>query len=281
MISTSQIPSEPPGFQNLARHFVDGCHVLHHHGILDAYGHLSFRHAAHADIFYMSRAVAPALVSSKKDIIAYWVADGEPLEPTSSKGFVERLIHSEIYKRHPGVQAVVHSHSESVIPYTISSVPLVACYHMAGFLGSRGVTNFDVGRHVGSGQSADLLVRTPTVASSLAACFDNDSANVVLMRGHGFTTVATSIEMAVLRAIYTQKNAAIQTASLGLSTSQRLQNLPADLGFLNERECLVADEMTAKTVRRPWELWVEEVRWHGLYKNEILPQKETELSSKG
>jgi ribulose-5-phosphate 4-epimerase/fuculose-1-phosphate aldolase len=51
-------------------------------------------------------------------------------------GFSELFIHSEIYKAHPNVLAVVHSHSLDVVPFSISSIPLQACFHMAGFLGT-------------------------------------------------------------------------------------------------------------------------------------------------
>jgi len=54
-----------------------------------------------------------------------------------SAGFLERFIHSEIYKAYPDVHATVHSHSLTVVPFSISSQPLSACFHMAGFLGCR------------------------------------------------------------------------------------------------------------------------------------------------
>src|SRR5690606_19467590 len=104
---------------------------------------LSFRHPLHADVFVMSHSIAPATISSPKDLISYRVDNAEPVEPTSSNGYEERRIHSEIYKRHPHIHAVVHSHSEAVVPYAISNVPLRACYHMAGFLGAGGAAVFD------------------------------------------------------------------------------------------------------------------------------------------
>jgi hypothetical protein len=53
----------------------------------------------------------------------------------------ERFIHSEIYKARTDVHAVVHSHSPSVIPFSISSVSLKPISHMAGFLIGSGVRN--------------------------------------------------------------------------------------------------------------------------------------------
>ena len=48
--------------------------------------------------------------------------------------FLERFIHSEIYRARPDVMSVVHTHSPGVIPYTISQVPLRAVFHNAAFL---------------------------------------------------------------------------------------------------------------------------------------------------
>jgi len=54
-----------------------------------------------------------------------------------------------------------------------------------------------------------MLVSNEGLGAALAAHFD-DGVAVTLMRGHGFTTVGDSIEEVVLRAVYTQKNSAIQ-----------------------------------------------------------------------
>lgn len=71
----------------------------------------------------MSRYIAPATISSEQDLIEYWVENAEPVDPTSVKGYSERCIHSEIFKKYPEVQSAIHSHSEAVVPYSISGVP--------------------------------------------------------------------------------------------------------------------------------------------------------------
>ena len=84
----------------------------------------------------MSANMAPALVSSPMDFVQYRVEDSTPYKNESEpRGFIERYIHSEIFKRYPDVQCVIHSHAEAVLPYAISGVPLQPVYHMAGFLG--------------------------------------------------------------------------------------------------------------------------------------------------
>lgn len=252
--------------QGYFRKFIDGCHILHLNHVLDAYGHLSFRHPVHRDVFIMSHSIAPGTVSSPKDLIAYRIDNAEPVDPSPFKGYEERRIHSEIYKRHPDIHSVVHSHSEAVIPYTVSGVPLRACYHMAGFLGATGAPVFDIAQHRESAKGADMLVRTEKTGTALAKTFDSGN-NVTLMRGHGLTVAADSIEVAVMWATYTQKNAAIQTTATTLNSIHGGAGSNTPLCYLSSEECVLANEMTKRTVQRPWQLWVREVEACGLYVN--------------
>ena len=274
MACTTEILS----LEKLYRTFISGCHILHYHNVLDAYGHLSFRHPTDPGRFFMARGIAPATISSPADLIEYRVADAEPVNPTSTKGYTERCIHSECYKRYPGVHAVVHSHAEAVLPYTISGVPLRACYHMAGFLGSEAPV-WDIKEVYSDDDIKDLLVRNPRLGSSLAASLSREEGDgdaetgrpdhpVVLMRGHGFTLVAEDIEGCVLRAIYTQKNALIQSAALTTRAAYGEQLTRHDVKYLNEDELAPAAEITKWSAQRPWDLWLREVGACNLYVNE-------------
>ena len=104
-------PRPEQNFQQLTRSFISGCHILHYHNVLDAYGHLSFRHPTKSDIFIMSRYIAPGTISSPNDLIEYYVENAEPVSPGAVKGYSERCIHSECYKLYPGVNAVIHRYS--------------------------------------------------------------------------------------------------------------------------------------------------------------------------
>lgn len=83
----------------------------------------------------MSGSVAPAVVSSPADLIEYHVEDCEPIDPKAKKGYQERFIHGEIFKKFKEVNSVVHGHAEDVLPYTMNGVPLRAVFHVPGFLG--------------------------------------------------------------------------------------------------------------------------------------------------
>lgn len=111
-------------------------HILHYHNVLDAMGHISVRNPNTNTTFFIALQMGPAVVSSAQDIGEYLIEDGSPLEGTEG-GYAERFIHSEILKRYPDVQSVVHSHSEDVLPYTVlrGGAEPEPVYHMAGFLG--------------------------------------------------------------------------------------------------------------------------------------------------
>jgi hypothetical protein len=135
-MSTGYFPKrEKVGLEDLFSGLVTASHILHHHGIFDAYGHVSVRSPDNSSTFWMPCNMPPALVSSAEDLVEYKVDSAEAVEKNAKPGYLERHIHSEIYKRFPTVNAVVHSHSSDVLPYTVSGVPLRSTIHMAGFLG--------------------------------------------------------------------------------------------------------------------------------------------------
>jgi ribulose-5-phosphate 4-epimerase/fuculose-1-phosphate aldolase len=111
-------------------------HVLHKKNVLDAMGHVSVRNPANNNTFFIALQMGPAVVSSPDDIGEYLVADGSPVNGTEG-GYAERYIHSEILRRYPDINSVVHSHSEEILPYTVlGNIGLKPLYHMAGFLGA-------------------------------------------------------------------------------------------------------------------------------------------------
>ena len=211
--------------------------ILAMEGVLDAYGHVSVRSDANPAHFYMSRSMAPYLVTAA-DVMEHG-PDSEPIGDTR-KAYLERFIHGELYRQRPDVMAVVHSHSDSVIPFGITQGKLRPVYHMASFLWS-GVPVYDIRR---STPENDLLIRDARLgrelAQSLGAC------SCVLMRGHGMTVVGDSLPEVVFRAVYTDTNA-------------RLQGLASQLGgpveFLSDVEGKRATETNRSTLERPWELW--------------------------
>ncbi|KAL4903420.1 hypothetical protein BDW74DRAFT_40159 [Aspergillus multicolor] len=266
-MSTTNSPSKP----SILRMLITGSHILHQHGILDAYGHLSVRHPDNKDTFLMPRNMAPALISSPSDIVEYYVDDACPVDSASPTGYVERFIHSEIYKRYPDIQSVVHSHSAAILPFTITDIELRPCVHMAGFL----VPKFDISRFYADHDTRDLLIRNQRLGQHLSARFSAGAEKpyhpIVLMRGHGFTVAGGKIEETVFRAIYTAENARVQAAAhtlqLAADVASSKENESDELYYLHDDELLSTTQMGQWSVMRPWELWVRETEVNPLYLN--------------
>src|SRR5262249_41300903 len=116
-------------------------HILAKEGILDSFGHVSIRHPHAPNRYLQSRSKAPALIVA--DDIMEFDLDSNAVDLRGRSPFGERFIHGQIYKARPDVNAIIHSHSPSVIPFSVSDVPLRPIAHTATFLYG-GVPIFDI-----------------------------------------------------------------------------------------------------------------------------------------
>lgn len=229
----------------LLQDLVDANHILFHQGIVDAFGHVSARHDRDPSRFLLARNLAPAQVEVG-DLLEHEVASGEAIQPDAPRLYLERYIHSEIYRRRPDVMAVVHNHSPAVLPFCIAQgARLRPLCHMSGFLGS-GPAWFEIRAH--AGESSDLLIRDRALGEALASTLGD--GRVVLMRGHGCTVVAESLRVAVYRAVYTEVNARLQMQAQALGAPQ----------FLSEGEAAATQATNEGQAARPWNLWREQAR---------------------
>ena len=217
--------------------------ILYDQGIVDGFGHVSARHEPDPRRFLLARSMAPGLVTA--DDIMTFDLDGNALDPRGRTLYVERFIHSEIYKAHPEISAIVHSHSPSTIPFGATNAPLRPIYHMSSFLGA-GVPIFEI-REAG-GPATDMLIRNPELGAAVARKLGTSA--VVLMRGHGNVVVGDSLKQVVFRAIYTEINARLQ------AEAQRLGG--GEVGFLNAEEAAQATATNNAVLGRPWELWKQQ-----------------------
>jgi len=231
---TPAAATEPVVLQDL----VAANRILADQGVLDGFGHVSVRHPARAGRLLLSRSLAPAL-TTVDDIMEYDL-DCKPVADQGRSSFLERFIHCEIYRARPDVMAVIHTHSQGVIPFANSSVPLKAMLHVAGFLAA-GVPVFEIRQHAGL---SNLLIADAALGKALAATLGDKS--VVLMRGHGDVVVGPNIPVAVYRAIYTDVNARLQAQALALG---------GQVTYLEKEEGEKADQVQQQVVMRPWELW--------------------------
>ena len=226
----------------LAKDLVAANHILHAKKVVDGFGHVSVRHPERPDWFVIARSMAPAQVApTDLQIINL---EGS-VQGDGRKPYLERFIHAEIYRAHPSINAVVHCHSESVIPFGISqSFGLKAVYHMSSFIGEC-TPVFDI-RDV-SGDGSDMLVRGPESGKALAHTLSCHC--VVLMRGHGATIVGENIAQAVFRSVYTEINARIQIQAMPLQP----------LTYLSSAEAAAATTVNENNIIKAWDLWLGEI----------------------
>ena len=227
------ISSGGPVDSALIEDLVAASRILAQHGVLDAWGHVSARHPANPERYLLSCARAPALVGA--DDIMEFDLDSNPVDQRGRRMFLERFIHGSAYRARPDVSAVVHSHSPTVIPFSVTGEPLKAISHIASFL-AHGCPCFEI-RDVGITQG--LLVTNNTQGAALAKTLGDKP--VALMRGHGNLVVAPDIPRVVHRALYTEVNA---------------QQLAVALSFKRPIKYVEPDEaQDPKRLIDAWEVW--------------------------
>ena len=211
-------------------------------GVLDAFGHVSVRDPKDPKRYLISRSIAPESVVAS-DILALDL-DSQAVHPEDQDKLLyrERFIHGEIYKVRPDVNAVVHSHSPTVVPFTVTKAKLRPLLHNAGFLGL-GAPLFEIRKSAGHG--TDLMILTPDLGKDLAKKLGKDAA-VILMRGHGDSVVGPSLPNAVFRAYYTEINARQQLAAITIGGA---------INFLTKAEALTSNDAMLRASARPWALW--------------------------
>jgi len=109
--------------------------ILAREGVVDSFGHVSVRHPGRADRYVLSRARAPECIAAE-DLMEFTL-DGTPADAAGRTPYAERYIHGAVYEARPEVQAVVHHHSPSVIPFSVTAARLSPLMHMSAGIGAQ------------------------------------------------------------------------------------------------------------------------------------------------
>jgi ribulose-5-phosphate 4-epimerase/fuculose-1-phosphate aldolase len=251
-------PAAAPAARQIIEDVVLGNRILVTEGILDGLGHISVRSDQRPDRFYLSRDLAPALVTPA-DLVEYDL-DGNSMEAQPRQGYQERFIHAAIFKARPDVMSVVHAHTPSILPFTDSSVQLRPMYHMASFL-VPGVPMYEIRRVNGA---FGMLVNNMLTGNALATVLGDKA--VALMRGHGAVIVAPNIPEAVSRSIFLDVNARAQAQAIALGgtvtylTQEDIAPNPAPArgrGATAPSPAAQPATPTVTTYPRSWPYWKE------------------------
>src|SRR5688572_20993956 len=150
----------------------------------------------------MSRARAPECIEAA-DLMEFTL-EGTAVDAGGRKPYAERFIHGAVYEGRPEINAVVHNHSPSVIPFGITGTALKPVMHMCASMGAR-VPLWDSRTVFGD---TNLLVTNMPMARDLAAALGTSA--VALMRGHGCVVAGRSLRDVVFNSVYLELNAHLQ-----------------------------------------------------------------------
>ena len=226
--------------------------IVSHEGIIDAFGHVSMRHPTKPDRYLISRSRSPEVVEAA-DIYEYTL-DSEPVTPLPKgiRGYGELVIHGEIYKARPDVNAVAHHHGMAFLPLCNTGAELKALYHMGAQIGPK-VPFWDSRDEFGD---TCLLVLKPEEGRSLAKAL---GANwLVLMRRHGVTVVGKTLQNLVFRTVYSYRNAELQL----LTQAQGMGLSPLTPG---EAKLAMDRNLEPRPQARAWEYWCTRLKKAGEY----------------
>ncbi len=105
--------------EHVIEELVTANRILAREGVVDSFGHISVRHPDDPQRYLLSRSRAPDCIENG-DIMEFML-DGTPVERRGRAPYLERFIHGALYEARPDVISVVHNHSESVIPFGVTT----------------------------------------------------------------------------------------------------------------------------------------------------------------
>ena len=170
-------------------------------GVLNVYGHVSYRSRTNPSHFFIARNMAAGLVTAA-DIYESDL-DGNPVDGSPPGLYAERFIDAEIYRARPDVMAIVTAETPEFVAFSVSSVPM----HGNNPPPVVDIRTFDGGENG--------RVSTPALGRSLAQALGQRST--LLLQGRGAVIVSSTIDGVV-------------NSANGLRENMRTQLMAASLG---------------------------------------------------
>ena len=176
-----------------------GCRVLVARELVDGLlGHVSLRVDARRLLVRCRGPEERGLADTRPEDIRLVTLDGDAGAPAASldEGYApphELPLHAELLRARPEVQAVAHAHPEAVVALDLAGHrvrPVIGALDIPGaLLAGGGVPVYP----------RSVLVRDAALGRAMAASMGDRP--VVILRGHGLTSAASSVEEAVLQAV--------------------------------------------------------------------------------
>lgn len=200
----------------------EACRVLAGRGLAEGYlGHVSLRIDPERLLVRCRGPVERGLAWTTAEDVRLVTLDGAPGAAGELEGWSppkELPLHTEVLRRRPDVQAVVHAHPPAVVAADLAGLgirPIIGAFDMPGArLAADGVPVYPRG----------VLVRDRRLAEEMVRAMGDRP--VVVLRAHGLTSTGATVQQAVLRAVSVD-----QIARLSLTVASaggRLQDLPLE-----------------------------------------------------
>ncbi len=200
----------------------DACRVLAGRGLADGIlGHISLRIDEEHLLVRCRGPRERGLADTTADDIRLVRFDGSAGAPGELDGWTvphELPLHTAVLRARPDIAAVVHAHPPRTVAADLAGIairPIVGAFDIPGAcLAAGGVPVYPRG----------VLVRNEQLANEMVAAMAGRP--VVLLRGHGLTSAAATVEQAVLQAISVDTIAALSLEVV--SAGGTLHDLPSD-----------------------------------------------------
>jgi ribulose-5-phosphate 4-epimerase/fuculose-1-phosphate aldolase len=228
--------------KDLIEDIVAANRILAAENVVDAFGHVSARHPENPRHYLIARALPPELITAE-DIMEITL-NGEVVNGDTRKPYLERYIHGAIYEARPDVRSVVHSHSHSVIPYSVTDEKLRPVVHSCATIGCH-IPVWDAQTTFGD---TNMLISSMDMGRDFAKVLGPN--NACLMRGHGCTVIGRTVREAVYTAVYLEVNANLQMQASRFSPVKFLTD--GEIRIICER---LANAKPNEGYDRAWEYW--------------------------
>lgn len=216
---------------------VSANHILSNENILEAFGHVSIRDPENPETFLLSRSKAPQFVEHE-DIYTYDF-DGHLQGTSEYQSYAERILHAQIYKARPDVNAVCHHHALPLLPFTTTGIELKPIIHI-GCMFYEGIPLYD-----DYDVSDGMLIINKNEGERIARTLQEKRA--LLLRGHGVIVVGSDIRETVMGSIYLTYNAEVQRQSMAMGT-------PKFLSY-EEGKAATTKMYSELALERAWHYW--------------------------
>ena len=190
--------------ESLRERLVTANRIVANEGIVSGFGHVSVRNPD-TNTMLLSRSLSPAFVTT--DDILELTLDGEVVEDNRTP-YLENVIHRSIYRERPDVNAVVHHHAPSVVPFTATDAEIKPAYHQ-GMLFHDGVPTFS-----SYDPEYGMLVATEAEGKRMAETLSDHRAQ--LLEGHGANVVGANLKEVIASTVHFVNNARNQLAAMSI-----------------------------------------------------------------